>query len=98
MPSDIEVTDELRLAFDEATGQLDPNPELLSALKRRHSQRQHRRRAVLVSVTATVAVNVTDWPNTLGLAEDTSDVVVAPWLTVCARPDEVEVVKLLSPP
>ena len=47
---------------------------------------------------ATVAVKVTDWPNTLGLAEDPSDVVVAPWFTVCVRPDEVDPVKLVSPP
>ena len=50
------------------------------------------------AVAATVAVNVTDAPKTLGFGAALTAVVVAPLFTVCVRPDDVEVVKLLSPP
>ena len=50
------------------------------------------------AVTVTVAVNVTEPPKALGLSEEVTEVVVAPWLTVCVRPDEVDPVKLVSPP
>jgi len=33
-------------------------------------------------LTVTVAVNVTDWPNTDGFAEEVTAVVVEAWLTV----------------
>ena len=46
----------------------------------------------------TVAVKVTDAPNTLGFCRRTQRVVVAPLFTVCVTPDEVDLVKLLSPP
>ena len=53
-------------------------------------------------VAVTVAVNVTLWPNTAGLAEETSAVAVAPgWLltglTVCVSAAEVLVLKMASP-
>ena len=44
----------------------------------------------------TVAVKVTDWPNTDGLNEDASVVVVSALVTVCVRTDEVLLVKLTS--
>jgi hypothetical protein len=37
----------------------------------------------------TVAVNVTDWPNVLGLGEAVRAVVVALWLTVCVCTGDV---------
>ena len=46
----------------------------------------------------TVAVNVTDWPNALGLTDDMTAVVVKPTVTFCVNGDEVLVVKLVSPP
>lgn len=47
---------------------------------------------------ATVAVKVTDWPNTDGFTEETAMVVVLPGLTTCATALEVLAVKLVSPP
>ena len=44
----------------------------------------------------TVAVNVTDWPNTEGFTEDANVVVVLAWLTVCAKSGEVLPVKLAA--
>jgi hypothetical protein len=46
----------------------------------------------------TVAVKVTDWPNTDGLSELVTVVEVEPWLTVCVIAAEVLAVKLPSPP
>jgi len=46
----------------------------------------------------TVAVNVTDWPNTDGLAEEATALVLPLLLTVCVTALDVLVVKLLSPP
>ena len=46
---------------------------------------------------ATVAVNVTDWPKTLGLVSEVSAVVVSAWFTVCETAVEVLVAKLVSP-
>ena len=46
---------------------------------------------------ATVAVNVTDWPNTEGLAEEVTTVVVSALLTVWVRLEEVLLRKLPSP-
>ncbi len=46
----------------------------------------------------TVAVNVTDCPTVLGLAEDETLVVLPALLTVCVTPADVEVEKLLLPP
>src|SRR5438552_6696146 len=45
----------------------------------------------------TVAVKVTDFPNTDGLAEELADVVV-PYFTVCVSLEEVLPLKLASPP
>ena len=45
----------------------------------------------------TVAVKVTDCPNTDGLADEATVVLLLAWLTVCVRTDEVFVLKLLSP-
>jgi len=45
----------------------------------------------------TVAVNVTDWPKTDGLAEETTEVVVLSWLTVWVSVPAL-VLKLVSPP
>ena len=47
---------------------------------------------------ATVAVNVTDWPNTEGLADEVSEVVVLAMVTVCETVLEVLVFKFVSPP
>ena len=44
----------------------------------------------------TVAVNVTAWPNTDGLTDDATVVVVLAWFTVCVNVDEVLPLKLLS--
>ena len=49
------------------------------------------------AVALTVAVNVTDWPNTEGLVEELTDVVVLAGLTVCDRADDVLRLKLASP-
>jgi hypothetical protein len=46
----------------------------------------------------TVAVNVTDWPETDGLAPELTEVVVEALFTVCVSPEEVEVSKFVSPP
>src|SRR5438067_9185832 len=50
------------------------------------------------AVAVTVAVNVTLWPNTDGLADDVSAVLVLAWLTTCDTAELVLVVKLVSPP
>jgi hypothetical protein len=42
-------------------------------------------------------VKVTDWPNTDGLTEDATVVVVLAWFTICVTAPDVLVVKLLSP-
>ena len=49
------------------------------------------------ATTLTVAVNVTDWPNTEGLVEELTDVVVLAGLTVCNRADDVLRLKLAFP-
>jgi hypothetical protein len=49
-------------------------------------------------VTITVAVNVTDCPKIVGLAEETTLVVVSALLTTWDRDAEVLVLKLVSPP
>src|SRR5689334_15022701 len=46
----------------------------------------------------TVAVIVTDWPNTDGFTEDASAVVLPALLTFCVKAEEVLVAKLVSPP
>src|SRR6266404_3839182 len=46
----------------------------------------------VVLVPVTVAVNVTDWPNTEGFNEEVSDVVVLALLTDCGRAVEVVLV------
>jgi len=48
-------------------------------------------------VTLDVAVKVTDWPNTDGLAEEATVVVVETWFTVWVKFAEVLVLKLASP-
>ena len=50
------------------------------------------------ALAVTVAVKVTDWPNTMGLTEEVRAVLVESWLTACERAAEVLVVKLPSPP
>ena len=45
----------------------------------------------------TVAVKVTAWPNTEGFVAETSEVVVAAWLTTWLKVVEALVVKLASP-
>ena len=47
---------------------------------------------------ATVAVNVTDWPNTEGFVEEVNVVVVLSLLTVCVSVGEVLPLTLASPP
>ncbi len=47
---------------------------------------------------ATVAMNVTDWLNTEGFADEVSAVVVLPWFTVWVKTLEVLPLKLLSLP
>jgi hypothetical protein len=49
-------------------------------------------------VALTVAVIVTDWPNTEGFAEEASTVPLLALFTVCVSTVEVLVVKLPSPP
>ena len=49
------------------------------------------------AVALTAAVNVTDWPNTEGLLEELTDVVVLARLTVCDRADDVLRLRLVSP-
>src|SRR5262245_41246724 len=46
----------------------------------------------------TVAVNVTDWPNTDGLTDDVTMVVELAWLTLCVSVGDVLPAKLVSPP
>jgi|SRR6266404_4715244 len=46
----------------------------------------------------TVAVKVTNWPKTEGLAEEATVVVVEAWFTSCESADEVLPVKFVSPP
>lgn len=46
----------------------------------------------------TVAVKVTDWPKVDGLGEEVRDVMEVAWFMVCMSTDEVEVLKLKSPP
>ena len=48
-------------------------------------------------LTVTVAVKVTNWPDTVGLAEAATAVVVAAWLTVWVSVPLL-VVKVVSPP
>jgi hypothetical protein len=50
------------------------------------------------AVAVTVAVKVTLWPDTDGLTEEVSVVVVLPMITIWARGAEVLVLKLASPP
>ena len=50
------------------------------------------------AVAVTVAVNVTLWPNTDGLADDVSAVLVLAWFTTCDTAELVLPLKLLSPP
>jgi hypothetical protein len=50
------------------------------------------------ALAATVAVNVTDWPKTEGLAEDDTELLVPDWFTVCDSAEDVLVVKSVSPP
>jgi hypothetical protein len=45
----------------------------------------------------TVAVYVTFCPDTEGSTDEVTMVEVAPWLTVCVRMGDVELVKLASP-
>ena len=52
---------------------------------------------VLGEVAVTVAVKVTDWPKTDGLADEVTTVVVLALLTVCVRVDELLALKLASP-
>jgi hypothetical protein len=49
------MINELRLAFDEASDGIDPDPGLLGTLRRAHSRRQRRQRLVLVLAVLTVA-------------------------------------------
>src|SRR5438093_7705715 len=49
------------------------------------------------AVAFTVAVNVTDWPNTDGLADELRLVDVLAWFTVCVSTALVLVVKFVSP-
>jgi hypothetical protein len=46
----------------------------------------------------TVAVNVTDCPNTDGFADEVSAVLVAALFTVCVSVDDVLPLKFVSPP
>ena len=45
----------------------------------------------------TVAVNVTDWPNTDGFTEELTAGELFPLFTVCVMADDVLALKLLSP-
>jgi hypothetical protein len=49
-------------------------------------------------VAVTVAVRVTDWPDTEGLTDDARTVPLLALVTVCVTTPEVLVLKLLSPP
>jgi hypothetical protein len=53
--------------------------------------------AVLGDTGLTVAVNVTDWPKTDGLAEEATVVVVEAWFTVWVKLGELLPVKFVSP-
>ena len=48
--------------------------------------------------TVTVAVNVTDWPNFDGFADEVTDVVVSAFWTSWSRVFDVLALKLASPP
>ena len=48
-------------------------------------------------LTVTVAVNVTDWPNTDGFSDEVRAVLVLAWFTTCDTAPEVLVAKLVSP-
>ncbi len=52
------------------------------------------------AIAETVAVNVTDWPNTEGFGDDVTAVVVLDLLTTCGLPasDPVLPLKFASPP
>ncbi|MGD0273407.1 MAG: CU044_5270 family protein [Gaiellaceae bacterium] len=58
MPTDERMITELRLAFDEATRELDPDPDLLTTLRRRQTRQRRRRRLTLVVVSATLAATL----------------------------------------
>ena len=45
----------------------------------------------------TVAVNVTDWPETDGFTDEATVVVLLAWFTVCVKVEDVLVLKLPSP-
>jgi hypothetical protein len=49
------------------------------------------------AVVLTVAVNVTDWPNTDGFVDDATVVLVAAAFTVCVRLEELLAEKFESP-
>jgi hypothetical protein len=49
------------------------------------------------AVALTIAVNVTDWPNTEGLADELTAVVVSAGFTVCVKVGEALPLKLASP-
>jgi hypothetical protein len=49
------------------------------------------------AIAVTVAVNVTVTPAVEGFSEETTLVVVAPWLTVCVKGADVLAPKLASP-
>ena len=50
------------------------------------------------AVALTVAVKVTDWPNTTLVADDPTVVMVLAWLTVSVKVEEPLVLKFPSPP
>src|SRR5437870_4424189 len=53
---------------------------------------------VLGLLAATVAVNVTGWPKTVGLPEEASVVVVPAWVIVCVSADAVALLAKLALP
>ena len=52
MPADDELTTLLRRGFAQATADLDPNPDLVHVIRRRHADARRRRVAVAVAVPA----------------------------------------------
>src|SRR5262252_351287 len=52
MPTDDELTTLLRHGFAQATADLDPNPDLVHIIHRRHASARRRRVAVAVAVPA----------------------------------------------
>src|SRR5947199_280558 len=50
------------------------------------------------AVAVTVAVNVTDWPNTGAADDELRATAVAAWATVCENVGDVALAKLASPP